>query len=137
MQEKINELIQGFTYDNPRKVACFNESVDSEFYDLIRDLHSGILPHDFIFDKVCESLEALRDYDVNSDNDFYNVDHEIIESLTPIYTSELNDHYRSFSEYAEQASTELGSETVADAIQGGAYLHCQEILNAVYEYVKN
>ena len=137
MQKLINELLEGFSNDNPRNVYCFDESVNPEFYDLIRELHDGMLPNNFIFDTVHSALSILRDCEIESEDDYYDAQNEMSDSMTPIYTSELNDHYRDFSEFAEIAKEDLcgNDASISQCITGGCYLHCSNILNDVFNFV--
>lgn len=137
MQKLLSNLITNFTNDNPRKVYCFREIANPEFYKLIQDNHDGMLPNDFIFDTFRAALLKLQDYEIENENQFEEYQGEIADSMTPIYTYDLMEHFRQFPEYAEAAKTDNCHEesTLLDCITMGAYLHCSEILCTVFDFV--
>ena len=138
MKKVFETLRKDLTTRDNGQVVC---SFDSPLYDIIRDLHDGILPHNWIFKTVRDLLDAFIEYDLNNESDFQDDISGISDGLVDVYNSDLMDWYNSgFSWYVDDAreqgliSTDVSIE---HQIMVGQY-HCIEsIACRLFEAISN
>jgi hypothetical protein len=138
-QESINKLINGFDNNNPRNIYVFNEKVSPCFKQLICDIHHEALPSDFIHEIVYHCLGALKEWGIKDQGQFDEFQGDMIDAyLMPIDYRSQRAHFNEFPEYAEDAKIDNLPEnaTIQDCLAMGCYLHISEILNTVWEFLK-
>jgi hypothetical protein len=136
-QEILETLAADFTCktrDNGEKYLVLDEN--SPLYDVVRECHDScrILPHDWIFDKVCELVETASGYDNPQD-----YDHEIIDSCVDIYSNDLLNWAKSFKHYVNEAQEQglVWLETDLDGrLMAGQYVQLSEFFSSIMALVE-
>ena len=112
---------------------------DSSLYKIVYDLHDGMLPNDWIFDRLDSLISNSLDYDFDTKDELENYRHEIVDSLIDIMTSDLLEWQESFSHFTDEAREEgLGDSTtgVDSQIQAGQYLILDRMFNEVINLIE-
>jgi hypothetical protein len=121
----INEALASFTRkERDNKSVCYSTSSDG-LRDIIREIHCGVFPNGWLFEKCHDLLAATVSYDFDSIDDLEDSRHEIVDGCVDIYNSDLFDWAKRFSEYVDEAKSEgllTGTEDTIKQLQCGQYL---------------
>ena len=127
----VREILKGMEYkEDIRNGIWVNNNPD--YQELFFYVHDGMLPDDFRYKMI---------HDVLSNMDDYADEMELIESLIPVYTSDLlnwlssnNNRYT----YCDEFKDEYGisdERSIIDLISGGYYQELQEVYDLIVEWL--
>lgn len=121
--------------EEPKTKYLLKDGEAKEFYsDIIYKCHDGIMPNDWIFEKVWSLLAACNGYsDPRTDDS-----HEIIDSCVDIYTTDLYEWGKRFGHYVDEAREQgviEGTEPIERQLMAGQFIQLQSIFNIILEGV--
>ena len=141
--ETVQDLLNLFSSGKRDNGETFYKvQPDTSLHRVIRDLHDGIFPHDWIFEKCHDLLLALSGYDLGEKYDEFNFDEysqEIVDCAVDIYTRDLYDWAKTFGHFVDDAREEYGTESsdIITQLSTGQFHQLNQFYNALVELIKN
>jgi len=130
--ELIKEILNGMEYKDIRNGIWIN--TNDTYQEFFHHAHGDMLPDDFRYKMI---------HDVLSNMDDYADEMELIESLIPVYTSDLlnwlssnNNRYT----YCDEFKDEYGisdERSIIDLISGGYMMELQEVYDLIVEWLND
>lgn len=145
LRQKISALLKDLTLkqvtrhgeDETRLIVKCSDS--SPLYPIIRKLHDGRLPHDFVFATVRGALETLKAYPLGPSS-LHDSINEVSDGLVDTYRKDLLAWSQDFSEWIDEAQSQgLVSEDTGfeDRMRAGQFLHIQTLVTRLIEEIEN
>lgn len=120
------------TRDSGESFTCTKDETPDWVTDLCHDAHNEMLPDDFVYSTIEDSLDAI----IEAGGD----EVEAIELECDIYNRDLLAWLASHSsrvDYTDQAAEEFGSGGIITLISQGQYLEKRDILANVVRSLEN
>lgn len=144
--EKIKLLLQDLSTKRVTRHGEAEERVivkcdpDSPLYPIIRELHDGRLPHDFVFATVKGALQCLAGYELQSgsSNRAHDAVFEVSDGLVDVYRSDLIAWAKDFSEHIDDAQAEglIGPDADFETrMRVGQFKHIESIVMRLAEAI--
>jgi hypothetical protein len=136
LNKKISSFADDFYSKKVGDKTKYFVKEKSELYDTVRELHSGMLPNDWIFMNAYHILNSLSDYEnINDDTA-----HEVADSLVDIYNHDLIEWFKEHRHWIDEAQEQglLGS-IFCDSIkqmQIGQYCQLYYMTNTLIDKIK-
>lgn len=128
--ELIKEILNGMEYKDIRNGIWIN--TNDTYQEFFHHVHGDMLPDDFRYKMIHDVLSNMDDYE-----DHY----ELLESLIPVYTSDLLNWLSSNNTryiYCDEFKEEYGisdERSVIDLISGGYMMELNEVYYLIVEWL--
>jgi len=128
--ELIKEILNGMEYKDIRNGIWIN--TNDTYQEFFHHTHGDMLPDDFRYKMIHDVLSNMDDYE-----DHY----ELLESLIPVYTSDLlnwlssnNTRYTYCDEFKEEYGIS-DEKSIIDLISGGYMMELNEVYYLIVEWL--
>lgn len=133
LAEKYLEWFENKTRDNGESFISLKDDKPAELYELVHSAHNGMMPDDYKYQYVYDSLELLLNYDnpdeIQVSTDVYNGD--LIKWIGSNYTR---------AGYVEEAVFEMGLNAKEfdffKLLSSGQYMEREEVLGIVRNWLE-
>src|SRR5574343_959615 len=130
-EELIKSILNDMTYDESIRDGIWKHKTDT-YSDFFHHCHSDMLPDDYRYKMIHDILANMESYDD---------EYELLESLIPVYTSDLlnwlssnNTRYTYCDEFKEEYGISDEKSTI-DLISCGYMMELNEVYYLIMEWL--